>query len=100
MRALVDSSAANVAALRNLLTPYGYKTIEEIEAKKLAEGRAEGLAEGANKMAAALLDVLAARRLVPDDVRVRQIRECRDFSTLQRWLTRAAVADSLATVFD
>lgn len=100
VRALVDSSAANVAALRNLLTPYGYKSIEEIEAKKRAEGRAEGLAEGANTMAAALLDVLAARCLVPDDAQVQQIRSCRDLSTLQRWLTRAAVADSLAAVFD
>jgi hypothetical protein len=97
VRALVDSSAANVAALRNLLTPYGYKSIEEIEARKLAEGRAEGRTEG---LAAAVLDVLAARGLVPDDERVALIRTCNDTTLLQRWLTRAAVADSLAAVFD
>lgn len=93
VRALVDSSAANVAALRNLLTPYGYRSVEEIEAKKSAEGEVIGLAT-------ALLGVLAARGLVPDDARVATIRGCRDRETLQKWLARAAVADSLAGLFD
>lgn len=97
VRALVDSGAANVATRRNLLTPYGYKTIEEIEAKKLAEGRVEGRTEG---LATAVLAVLAARGLVPDDERVALVRACSDMTLLQRWLTRAAVADSLAAVFD
>lgn len=93
VRALVDPDAANVAALRNLLTPYGYRSVDEIEATKLAEGLAEGLAT-------ALLGVLAARGLVPSDAQVETIRRCRDQARLQRWLARAAVADSLTGVLD
>jgi hypothetical protein len=93
VRALVDPDAATVAVLRNVLTPYGYKSVEEIETKKRAEGLAEGLATG-------LLGVLAARGLVPDDAQVEAIRQCRDQVLLQKWLARAAVADSLAGLFD
>jgi hypothetical protein len=89
VRALVDPDAATVAVLRNVLTPYGYKSVEEIEAKKFAEGAAT-----------ALLGVLAARGLVPNDAQVEAIRRCRDLATLQKWVTRAAVADSLAGLFD
>lgn len=85
VRALVDPDAAQAAVVRNVLTPYGYRSVEELEAAKLAD---------------ALLVVLAARRLVPDDAQLAAIRRCRDQATLQRWLTRAAVADSLAGVFD
>lgn len=97
VRALVDPAAANVAALRNLLTPYGYRSVEELEAAKRAEGLTEGEARG---LAAALLGVLEARKLIPSDDRVAEIRRCTDRATLQRWLARAAVADSLAAVFD
>ena len=79
--------------VRDLLGPYGHRSVEELAARKRAEGETEGLIKG-------LLGVLAARGLVPSDAQVAAIRECRDAAVLQRWLTRAAVADAIAAVFD
>lgn len=81
------------------------RVIDEIgQAKTLAamrwrEGRAEGLAEGrAEGKAAAVLAVLAARRIpVPDFVRAR-IEACQDLKTLDRWITCAATAASAEDV--
>ncbi|HEY8379242.1 MAG TPA: hypothetical protein VIK91_22265, partial [Nannocystis sp.] len=104
VRALVDTNEATVAALRNLLSKYGYRSVEEIEAKNRAAGKAEGRAEGhvegkvAGK-AEALLAVLAARGLIPDDARAAEIRATRDEALLQRWIARAAVATTIDAVF-
>lgn len=89
VRALVDASAANAATLRNLLQVHGYESVEDIETRKHSEGGID-----------ALLTVLAARGLVPGDEQIAAIRACRDPAVLQRWLARAAVATSLAAVFD
>jgi hypothetical protein len=93
VRALVDPDAATTAVLRNVLTPYGYKSVEEIETKKLLEGEVRALV-------GVLLGVLAARGLAPNDAQVAAIQSCRDPATLQKWTIRAAVADSLAGLFD
>jgi hypothetical protein len=61
----------------------------------VAEGRAEGQAQG---RAHAVLAVLAARHIdVPEDVRAR-ISACSDLALLEQWLARAANARSLADV--
>ncbi|HSK75224.1 MAG TPA: hypothetical protein VLQ45_02105 [Thermoanaerobaculia bacterium] len=70
-----------------------------------AEGRVEGLAEGrvegrAEEAARALLTVLRARGLaVPDTVRERILAQ-KDPERLERWLEKAAVANSVAAVLD
>jgi hypothetical protein len=66
-----------------------------------AEGRVEGRAEGrVEGRAGAVLAVLAARHIhVPDDMRTR-IAGCADLAILDRWLSRAANASSLADVMD
>lgn len=88
VRALVEPEAATAVMMRNLLGPYGYRSVEELAARTRADGIAESL-----------LAVLAARGLVPSDAQVAEIRGCRDAAVLQRWLTRAAVADAIAAVF-
>jgi hypothetical protein len=61
------------------------------------EGRIEGRAEGE---AEAVLRVLAARRIeVPEEARAR-ISSCADLRQLHTWLDRAAVATSVAELFD
>lgn len=89
VRALVDTAAANVAALRNLLSAYGYRSVEEIEAKAQAEGQAR-----------ALLTILATRGFVPEDARVAEIRATRDAALLQRWIARAVTAATVDAVFE
>jgi hypothetical protein len=65
--------------------------------KGLTEGRAEGRAEEA---ARAVLTVLRVRGLaVPDSVRERILAQ-KDPERLERWLEKAAVAESVAAVLD
>lgn len=47
-----------------------------------------------------LLAVLGARKLLVDDATREQIERCNDPPTLERWITRAATATTLAEVFD
>ena len=66
-----------------------YEYQSDFARKYVAEGRAEGL-----------LTVLRARGIpVPDAVRERILAE-RDLKRLERWLERAAVAPSIASVID
>lgn len=61
-----------------------------------AEGEAKGIAKG---IAAAILAVLEARGLaVPVEARAR-IEACKDLTTLDRWIARAANAASVEEVF-
>jgi adenosyl cobinamide kinase/adenosyl cobinamide phosphate guanylyltransferase len=67
----------------------------------MAEGRAEGMAEGrAEGMAKAVIMVLTARGLAPDDTSRQRILDEHDASRLERWIVRAttcvAVAELLA----
>ena len=75
----------------------GYEYQSDFAKKYVAEGRAEGRAEGT---AQALLTVLEARGIaVPDAARERILAQA-DPERLKRWLKRAAVATSVAAVFD
>jgi hypothetical protein len=77
----------------------------EGRAEGRTEGRAEGLTEGrtegrAEEAARALLMVLRARGVaVPNAVRERILAQ-KDPERLERWLTKAAVASSVAEVLD
>jgi hypothetical protein len=79
----------------------GYEYQSDFAKKYVAEGRAEGLAQGRTEEAAhALLTVLRARGIaVPDAVR-EQILSQKDPERLERWLEKAAVAASVAAVID
>jgi Uma2 family endonuclease len=84
VRALVDAEVANQAALRNLLSRRGYDSIEDVQARSLAQS---------------LLTVLESRGLaVPAEARAR-IEACRDPETLLRWIASAATAPSAIAVF-
>jgi hypothetical protein len=69
-------------------------------AEGLAEGHKTGLAEGHKTgKIAALLAILAARRLsVTGEARAR-IEACEDTATLDRWIARAVAAPSIEDVF-
>ncbi len=61
--------------------------------KGLAEGEARGEAN-------ALLRVLMARGFIVDAAIEARVRSCTDLAALERWVTRAVTAPSLAEVFD
>ena len=97
---LAALSAATRAALEQVMkSNYEYQSefMRNLLAKGLQEGRQEGVATGE---ADALLRVLGARGFVVDDATAARIRSCTDLATLQRWVTRAVTAPSLADVFD
>jgi flagellar biosynthesis/type III secretory pathway protein FliH len=65
------------------------------------EGRAEGRIEGRTEAAARnVLTVLRARGLAVSDAARERILSQKDPERLERWLKKAAVADSVAAVFD
>jgi len=83
----------------------GYEYQSDFAKKYVAQGRAEGLSEGitegrTEEAARAVLTVLRARGfVVPDAVRERILAQ-KDPERLERWLEKAAVAASVAAVFD
>jgi len=87
----------------------GYKYQSDFAKKFFAQGFAEGYAEGfaeglaearAEPRARHVLIVLRARGLaVPDAARERILSQ-KDTERLERWLEKAAVADSVAAVLD
>lgn len=58
----------------------------------IGKGRAEG-------EASALLRVLAARGFVVDSATEERVRSCHEVALLERWVTRAVTAATLADVF-
>ena len=89
------------AARRAVEVLMGYEYQSDFAKKYVAQGRAEGLTEGRTEEAArAVLTVLRVRGLaVPDADRERILSE-KDPERLERWLEKAAVAASVAAVFD
>ena len=78
-------------ALEGMMKGYEYQT--DFARKYVAQGRAE-------EAARAVLTVLRARGfVVPDAFRERVLAE-KDPERLERWLEKAAVATSVATVLD
>jgi len=69
--------------------------LEKGEAKGKAEGKAEGELHG---KAAALLTLLEARGFSVDDALRSRIESCTDGAQLDRWIARAARAQTLADV--
>ncbi len=85
------------AARRALEVLMGYEYQSDFAKKYVAQGRTEGRTEEA---ARAVLTVLRVRGLaVPDADRERILSE-KDPERLERWLEKAAVAASVAAVFD
>jgi hypothetical protein len=65
-----------------------------------AEGRTEGEAKGrAEGRAEGVLMIFRARALTVDDGTRERVLACRDLPTLERWLMRAATANSIDEVF-
>ena len=80
--ALLDAAAAD-DAVAAALAAKGNPVIEGLKAESKAE---------------AVVSVLEARGLAPDEAVRRRILSCRDPSQLESWLARAAVASSLDEV--
>ena len=98
--ALFDRAAGHRATLRNLLQRFGYADLEAVRAEGrmqgLATGRAEGRAEG---LAAAVLNLLAARGIAVDGETSARVAACRDTVQLNRWLLAAASVDQADRIF-
>jgi hypothetical protein len=95
-------NSLNEAARRTLEAMMkGYEYQSDFAKKYVAQGRAEGLAEGRTKEAAhAVLTVLQARGLVVPDAARERILAQKDTERLERWLKKAVVAPSVAAVLD
>jgi hypothetical protein len=79
---------------------FARKYLAKGEAKGRAEGEAKGRAEGEAKgRAEAVLRVLEARGVNVADEGRERILSCTDLALLDRWLSRAAVAESAHDVF-
>jgi hypothetical protein len=81
-----------------------YRGKEEGKAEGKAEGRAEGKEEGrakgkAEAKAEMLLRVLTQRGLAVSEARQRQILDCGDQATLDRWWDRALAITSIEQLF-
>jgi hypothetical protein len=87
----------------------GYEYQSDFAKKYVAQGRAEGLTEGLTKgltkgrteeAARAVLTVLRVRGLAMSDAERERILSEKDPERLEGWLEKAAVAASVAAVFD
>ena len=83
--ALFDRTASHRATLRNLLQRFGYADLEAV--------RTEGLA-------AAVLNLLAGRRIAVDAQTRARVGACRDSVQLNGWLLAAASVDQAERIFD
>lgn len=108
VQALYDWQIGQEVTLRNLLQRHGFDSLEAVQAESEARGRAAGEARGraageargrAEGEARALLAVLQARGLEPTEVDRNRILITTDPVILERWVRRAAVAESVEEVF-
>jgi hypothetical protein len=95
-------NSLNKAARRTLEAMMkGYEYQSDFAKKYVAQGRAEGLAEGrADATARDVLTVLRARGLAVSDSARERILSQKDPERLERWLEKAVVAASVAAVLD
>jgi hypothetical protein len=103
VEALYDETAANEAALTNLVQRKGYDSFEaalaESEAKGRTDGEAHGKVEGkAEAMAEALVALLNSRGWSLS-ARRRAIIQRSDLEQLKRWFDRALIATSVSEVW-
>ena len=78
--------------LRKYLSAAEQRTYDRAEARGRVQGKAEGKAE-------AVLKILTKRRLTTTSLQRRQIEECTDLETLDRWLDQAITAASVDELF-
>lgn len=106
VEALWDPEEADRATYLNLRERLGLPSDAEVLARGREEGREEGRQEGRQEgreegattaLRSALLTVLTARALAPDEAARTRI-EAAPRSTLERWVARAAVGASLAEI--
>ena len=83
-------------AVEDLMQIQNYEFKSEFAKRCIAEGKAEGVAQGA---AESLLAICAARKLVVDEATQARIAACLDAVVLERWVSRAAIATDIAEVF-
>lgn len=92
VEALWDRDAAHEVTLRNLLNRKGYRDLDDV--------RMRGREEGVVAMRRTLEAVLAARGLVPDEGARARIAQQADLGTLTRWISAAAIAKDITSVFE
>ncbi|MFB9832442.1 hypothetical protein [Actinoallomurus acaciae] len=103
--AYVMASPAARRVLEEIVSSTDWPVYSPFAKEHYGRGKADGLEEGEAKgeakgEARSILTILAARQIeVPEDVRAR-IRGCVDMEQLDAWLRRAAVANSIADLFD
>jgi hypothetical protein len=74
---------------------------EVLKERGRVEGEARGEARGEAKgLARALLRLLSAKGVRVDEASQQRIQDCRDVSTLERWLDRALNATRISEVLD
>jgi hypothetical protein len=95
-------NSLNEAARRSLeVLMKGYEYQSDFAKKYVAQGRAEGLTEGRTEEAArAVLTVLRVRGLAVSDADRERVMAQKDPERLEHWLEKAAVATSVAAIFD
>lgn len=93
VEALYDWEVGQEITLRNLLQRHGFESLEAVQARGEARGRAEGELEA---LRCAVLDVLAARGLAAGTGVRSAAASCRDAAVLRRWLRLAVTIDSAA----
>jgi hypothetical protein len=90
--------------LRQYLSAAEQRTYDRAEARGEARGRIQGKVEGkaegrAEGKAEAVLKILTKRRLTTTPLQRRQIEECTDLETLDRWFDQALTAASVDELF-
>jgi hypothetical protein len=84
VRAMYGREAAHEATLSNLLQRRGYHSLDDVRAEGIIEGKAE-----------AILAVLRARELLPNEEQRRVLLACRDSARLDRMLSRVVAVSSV-----
>ncbi|MHB1847201.1 MAG: hypothetical protein ACYCWW_20450 [Deltaproteobacteria bacterium] len=79
------------------LSAFARKYVAEGEAKGKAKGKAEGETKG---LCRGLLSLLAARKIKLTSVQRARVRACREPKELERWIARAAKAESAGEIFE
>ncbi len=100
-----ETMEAKMEPIPEYKNAFARKYVAQGRAEGRAEGKAEGEAEGEAKgkaegEAKALLAFLAARQLIPSVEARERILACRDLAMLDRWISRAAAARTLAELFE
>ena len=94
-------SEAARRSLEALMQPEGYEYQSDFARKYFGKGKTEGKAEGkAEGLTKSLMTFLTARGFeVSEEVR-NTIVSCRELDQLEKWIRRAATANSIDEVFD